>query len=634
MSTQTTNLHLVKPDGNETVDIDDINDNMDILDSVISAKVDKTGDTITGNLNVTGNIFNNGEQFFPTFIRSSITGYVPTVSPCLVMDTSDWKLYHYANGMWMQINQDTHVITGVKGDAESTYRTGNVNLTSVNIGALAKTDNMMAATKQTNVDFYTWATTAANIHKTGLNDEVVHARFYAESYANYNLPCVDSHIIVYSIDNGVNWMRCVAFDIRTNAVYVNERNSGTWQGWVQLSLNGHTHSYLPLSGGTLTGNLTVGNVVNAKNSTLNRDGAAPSANVWGSDFVGLDKDGERVSIWETCQDTANAMNLYMRCYNEKSDGTQVENYLLLKVNKDGTKAVVVSDGAAWRQGLAAMCSVTANGYEGMGRRDGNTSDWIRTTSSGLIPYASGGSSSSLGTSGWPFSNLWAQQVYGTNTVQAGNGTYRLVMGGGGSYSWIDCRNSSGTVQNNIVLAPTYTQIGKNLRVNAQNFCLPYARFYSTSSTANPLTIGKTAAQWEGSSYNSYIDFYASSMHSKYSFVIDSDKRVKNHVSYVEKDDAADFIKMLKPAVYSLKSDSEKKLHLGFYAQDVGDADTWETSIVEEYNNKSDDGPETIFTLDYTQLHAPIVAALQSALDRIEKLEAEIAELKELLKNNV
>lgn len=37
-ATQTTNLHLVKPGYNSLLDIDDINDNMDILDTAIASK--------------------------------------------------------------------------------------------------------------------------------------------------------------------------------------------------------------------------------------------------------------------------------------------------------------------------------------------------------------------------------------------------------------------------------------------------------------------------------------------------------------------------------------------------------------------------------------------------------------------
>ena len=53
--------------------------------------------------------------------------------------------------------------------------------------------------------------------------------------------------------------------------------------------------------------------------------------------------------------------------------------------------------------------VNANGYYGI-TSNGSTSEWVRTTVNGLIPYQSGGSSS-LGTSSWPFDNVYANNIY-------------------------------------------------------------------------------------------------------------------------------------------------------------------------------------------------------------------------------
>lgn len=57
-------------------------------------------------------------------------------------------------------------------------------------------------------------------------------------------------------------------------------------------------------------------------------------------------------------------------------------------------------------------AVSANGHYGMAKPDGTTSDWIRTTSSGIIPYQSG-SNSALGTSSWKFKNAYIDTVYGS-----------------------------------------------------------------------------------------------------------------------------------------------------------------------------------------------------------------------------
>lgn len=84
--------------------------------------------------------------------------------------------------------------------------------------------------------------------------------------------------------------------------------------------------------------------------------------------------------------------------------------------------------AAARENLKAMGSVTANGYEGMARRDGNTSDWIRTTSNGIIPYQSGsrgGGHCSIGTSTWYFSTAYIDTI-SCNNINTYSGDHRPI----------------------------------------------------------------------------------------------------------------------------------------------------------------------------------------------------------------
>ncbi len=64
-----------------------------------------------------------------------------------------------------------------------------------------------------------------------------------------------------------------------------------------------------------------------------------------------------------------------------------------------------------------MSAVSANGYYGMARPDNNTSDWIRTTTNGLLPVQSGGRGSGhsgLGTSSWYFSSSYIDHMYSTD----------------------------------------------------------------------------------------------------------------------------------------------------------------------------------------------------------------------------
>ncbi len=59
-----------------------------------------------------------------------------------------WKTDANGNPAWRD-DVNTQTITGIKGNAESSYRTGNVNLTPANIGALAANGNAASATKAT-----------------------------------------------------------------------------------------------------------------------------------------------------------------------------------------------------------------------------------------------------------------------------------------------------------------------------------------------------------------------------------------------------------------------------------------------------------------------------------------------------
>lgn len=89
----------------------------------------------------------------------------------------------------------------------------------------------------------------------------------------------------------------------------------------------------------------------------------------------------------------------------------------------------------------------------------------------------------------------------------------------------------------------------------------------------------------------------------------SDKRLKEHVASVG-DEAADFVRKLKPSLFEIEGiDGE---HLGFYAQDVEEADPWGALVTENA-----DGTKM---LDYNGLIAPLVAYCQQLERRIEALE--------------
>jgi hypothetical protein len=122
---------------------------------------------------------------------------------------------------------------------------------------------------------------------------------------------------------------------------------------------------------------------------------------------------------------------------------------------------------------AAKALVSANGYQGMTLNDGSTSNWIRTTTNGLLPSASSGSSwpsssSSLGTSSWRFSKGYVKEMYvngltndlgdiwltaktGANTIYAQAkwlcpATSATTYLGSSGYRWHSVWAANGTIQ--------------------------------------------------------------------------------------------------------------------------------------------------------------------------------------------
>lgn len=72
----------------------------------------------------------------------------------------------------------------------------------------------------------------------------------------------------------------------------------------------------------------------------------------------------------------------------------------------------------------------------------------------------------------------------TTAISVHNGAANSFhVGGGSSYVWLDNRNADGTVQNNILLYPTYTKIGKPLQ--AQTFKSNMALNIPTDITIAP-----------------------------------------------------------------------------------------------------------------------------------------------------
>lgn len=74
----------------------------------------------------------------------------------------------------------------------------------------------------------------------------------------------------------------------------------------------------------------------------------------------------------------------------------------------------------------------------------------------------GSSQLSLGTSSYRWTTVYASGGNFSSQIAAGStGAYRIAMGGGDSYAWIDCRDSSNTMKSNMTLTPNRINLYKN-----------------------------------------------------------------------------------------------------------------------------------------------------------------------------
>lgn len=85
-------------------------------------------------------------------------------------------------------------------------------------------------------------------------------------------------------------------------------------------------------GDTMTGVLSI------KSSNINRDTSNPSADQWGSNVSYKDADGERIASVSVARRSDGKMSVGLYVYNEKSDGTEVNNGFVVNVDKNGNQS--------------------------------------------------------------------------------------------------------------------------------------------------------------------------------------------------------------------------------------------------------------------------------------------------------
>lgn len=168
----------------------------------------------------------------------------------------------------------------------------------------------------------------------------------------------------------------------------------------------------------------------------------------------------------------------------------------IPISKGGTGATTAQ---AARGNLGVLGSALAGGYQGMTTPAGGagTGDWIRTTQAGIIPHASDATNgkSALGTSSWPFKDIYGKTLHGALDGNAATATklktartVRTNLGSTAAVNFDGSGNITPGVQGTLPIANGGT--GQTTRKAAMNGLA----FLGTNPTGG--TAGDTRANWE------------------------------------------------------------------------------------------------------------------------------------------
>lgn len=103
------------------------------------------------------------------------------------------------------------------------------------------------------------------------------------------------------------------------------------------------------SGDIMTGFL------NLKSSNIDRDGGDPSSDVTGNSSIKfVDNNGELIGGIDTIRRSNGRQDLRLFSFNEKSDGSQVQNFIQIQTGKDGTQVYGICNPAAFRNAIGAV----------------------------------------------------------------------------------------------------------------------------------------------------------------------------------------------------------------------------------------------------------------------------------------
>lgn len=160
---------------------------------------------------------------------------------------------------------------------------------------------------------------------------------------------------------------------------------------------------------------------------------------------------------------------------------------------------------------------------------------------------------------------------------------------------------------------------------------------TSSNPTVPSILGSDTFRW----YQGYF----MELYSKNGVNTSSDKKIKNHIGYMNTDKSLEFVNDLKPVEYTLKDNANGRKHMGFYAQDVKEtADNlelgnmslysavWNKDGNEKYYSAEAPDKELNWSLKYEEFIAPLAGAVQELTKRDKENKERISKLEDTVQD--
>ena len=317
-------------------------------------------------------------------------------------------------------------------------------------------------------------------------------------------------------------------------------------------------------------------------------------------YIKTDPNGKvRFGYHEETTDTfiANTSNNWLRL---KADKTMT--YAGYKVYTSYEKPTPADIGAS-------KALTTANGYQGFTLNDGTTSNWIRTTSSGIIPYQTANSSwdsanSALGTSAWRFANGYVKEVY-CNGLKNDLGDLWLSSKPNDSNSAIYIQSKW--------LCPSSTVYS-----------------YLGSSGYRWHTVWASNGTIQTSDERFKVKQGFTDIEECYEMVKDTD--IYNYVMLNQNKEDLTKNRLGKLALSN--SQEQVNIHMGIMAQDIQKYKCSKQILVEGEYERADGSTDTMLSVNPYGLTTAVMGALKVEIQKRELLEEKITKLESLIEQSM